>query len=55
MSAALYILGFVVLVTGLALAAHLLNVPREWIGVGIIILAGIGLLKGATRTRHSSR
>lgn len=49
----LYIVGFIVLITGLALGATLLNVPREWIGVGIIIMAGIAILTGATRFRRS--
>jgi hypothetical protein len=48
----LYIVGFIVLITGLAMGAHLLNVPREWIGVGIVILAGIAILTGASLFRR---
>jgi hypothetical protein len=52
MSFALYIVGFVVLITGMALGAQLLNVPRDWILVGVIIMAGIGILTGASIVRR---
>jgi predicted signal transduction protein with EAL and GGDEF domain len=51
-SFSLYMVGFIVLVAGLAMAAHLLNVPPRWIGVGVICLAGLGILTGVTSTRH---
>jgi hypothetical protein len=46
-----YLLGFFVLVIGLAGAAHLLDVPTEWIVVGVIVLIGIGILAATTRTK----
>lgn len=52
MSFSLYIVGFIVLIVGLALGAHLLNVPPKWIGVGVIVMAGIGILTGVTSTRR---
>ena len=52
MSFSLYMVGFVVLIIGLCLAAFLLHVPPRWIGVGVIIMAGIGILSGVTRTRR---
>lgn len=52
MSFGLYLVGFVVLIVGLALGAHLLHVPPRWIGVGVITLVGIGILTGVTRTRR---
>jgi hypothetical protein len=44
-----YLLGFFVLVIGLAGAAHLLDVPTEWIVVGVIVLIGIGILAASNR------
>jgi uncharacterized membrane protein YiaA len=46
-----YIIGFVVLIIGLGLAAYLLNVPTMWIAVGVIVLIGIGVLMATTRTK----
>ncbi|MDP9347810.1 MAG: hypothetical protein M3P24_01475 [Gemmatimonadota bacterium] len=46
-----YLLGFIVLVIGLAGAAHLAGVPSEWIVVGAIVLVGIGILTATTRTK----
>lgn len=44
-----YLVGFVILIIGLAIAAYLLNVPTMWIVVGAIILIGIGVLMATTR------
>lgn len=48
---ALYITGFLVLIVGLSWAAYLLGVPPIWIGVGVVVLLGIGILSAVTRTR----
>lgn len=47
-----YIFGFIVLIIGLALAAYLLNVPTTWIVVGVIVLIGLGILMGTSRTKR---
>ena len=52
MSFGIYMAGFVVLIVGLALGAFLLHVPPMWIGVGVIVLIGIGILTGVTSTRR---
>jgi hypothetical protein len=52
MSFGIYIGGFVVLIIGLALGAHMMHMPPKWIGVGVVILAGIGILSGVARTRQ---
>jgi hypothetical protein len=52
MSFGIYIVGFVVLIVGLALGAHMLHMPPKWIGVGVVILAGIGILSGVAHTRQ---
>lgn len=51
-SLAIYLIGFVVLVVGLAYGASLAGVPTQWIAAGVLVLIGIGIAKSATRTRH---
>ena len=46
-----YLIGFIVLIIGLAIAAFLLGVPHTWILVGVIVLIGIGILTGTSRTK----
>jgi hypothetical protein len=52
MSFALYLIGYLVLILGLALGAHLLHIPPRWIGVGAIIMVGIGIVSGVAHTRQ---
>ncbi|MGH7482397.1 MAG: hypothetical protein ACRELV_09595 [Longimicrobiales bacterium] len=47
-----YLVGFFIFVFGLAYAAYLLGAPPLWIGVGVIILLGLGVLMGTTRTKR---
>ncbi len=44
-----YLIGFIVLIVGLGIAAYLLNVPTMWILVGAIIMIGMGILMATTR------
>ncbi|MEO7367085.1 MAG: hypothetical protein ABIZ36_03960 [Gemmatimonadaceae bacterium] len=46
-----YLIGFVVLIIGLAVGAFLVGVPTTWIAVGVIVLIGIGILTGTSRTK----
>jgi uncharacterized membrane protein YiaA len=46
-----YMIGFVVLVLGLAIAAYLVNLPTMWIAVGVIVLVGLGILMATSRTK----
>lgn len=46
-----YLIGFIILILGLAIAAYLLNVPTMWIVVGVIVMIGIGILMGTSRTK----
>ncbi|HSL72555.1 MAG TPA: hypothetical protein VK864_20060 [Longimicrobiales bacterium] len=48
----IYLVGFIVLIVGLAIAANLLGVPSMWIGVGVIVLVGLGILTGVSRTKR---
>jgi hypothetical protein len=52
MSFGIYLLGFIVMIIGLAIGAHLAHVPNQWIGVGVLVLAGVGILMGVVRTRQ---
>ena len=38
MSFGLYIIGFIVLIVGLAIGANMLRIPQQWIGVGIVVM-----------------
>jgi hypothetical protein len=46
-----YLIGYIILVIGLAIAAFLLNLPPMWIGVGAIVMIGIGILTATSRTK----
>jgi len=50
-SFATYLIGFIILVVGLAFGAYLLNVPTTWIAVGVIVLIVVGVLMATSRTR----
>jgi hypothetical protein len=52
MSFGIYIVGYTILIIGLALGAHLLQVPQKWIGVGVVCLVGMAIIHGVTATRH---
>ena len=47
----IYLVGFIILIIGLALGAHLLGVPTLWIAVGVICLIGIGILSAVKKTQ----
>lgn len=52
MSFGIYLVGFIVMIIGLAIGAHLMHVPPRWIGVGVVVLAGLGILSGVAKTRN---
>jgi uncharacterized membrane protein YiaA len=52
MSFGIYIAGYVILIVGLAIGAHLLHVPQKWIAVGILCMIGIAIIHGVTATRQ---
>ena len=52
MSFALYLVGFLVFIAGLAMGAHMLHVAPRWIGVGVVVLTGIGIITAVTHTRR---
>ena len=46
-----FLIGFFILIVGVAVGAYLLNVPTQWIVVGVIIMLGIGVLMATSKTR----
>ena len=48
---AIFIVGFIILVAGLANGASIAGVSPQWIGVGVVVLVGIGVVMGVTKTR----
>jgi len=48
----IYILGFVILIAGLAYGASLAGLATQWIVVGVLVLIGLAVASGVTRTRH---
>jgi hypothetical protein len=48
----IYLFGFVLVILGLAWGAYSLGAPPLWIGIGAVILAGIGVVSGVSRTRY---
>lgn len=48
----IYIFGFVILIVGLALGAHMLGLPTAWIGIGVIVLIGLAVLMGVSKTKR---
>jgi hypothetical protein len=52
MSFGIYLVGFIVMIVGLAIGANMMHVPAQWIGVGVMVLVGLGILLGVTRTRQ---
>lgn len=50
-SLAIYLLGIVVLIGGLAYGASLAGLATQWIVVGAVVLLGIGIVTAVSRTR----
>jgi NADH:ubiquinone oxidoreductase subunit 6 (subunit J) len=51
MSFALYMLGFLIVIVGLAWGAMVAGVPQIYIMVGAVVLLGIGIVSAVKRTR----
>lgn len=51
-SLAIYIVGFIILIGGLAYGANMAGLSTQWIAVGVAVLMGIGVVMGVTRTRQ---
>jgi hypothetical protein len=51
MSFALYLLGFIIFVAGVAWALSVAGVSTTYITIAVVILVGLGIFTGVTRTR----
>jgi hypothetical protein len=52
MSFAIYAIGYLILIAGVAYLAHLMHIPQHYIVAGAIILVGIGVVTGVQTTRQ---
>lgn len=53
MSTAVYVVGFIVLLAGLAWAATIMGVPSIWITIGVVVVAGIAIIGLAGNLRDT--
>jgi hypothetical protein len=51
MSFALYLIGFLIVIAGLAWGAMVAGVPQTYILIGAVVLLGIGIISAVKRTR----
>lgn len=51
-SFALYLIGMIVVIGGLAYVAFLMLVPSQWIVAGAVVLLGLGIVGAVTHTRR---
>jgi hypothetical protein len=51
-SFALYIIGMVVVIGGLAWGASMAGLAPQWIAMGALVLLGIGIVSAVSRTRQ---
>jgi NhaP-type Na+/H+ or K+/H+ antiporter len=52
MSFALYVVGYLILIAGIAYLAHLMHIPQSYIVAIAVILAGVGVVTGVQSTRQ---
>jgi hypothetical protein len=52
MSFAIYVIGFLVMIVGLAMGGYYMHIAPHWIGVGVVVLVGLGILSGVAKTRQ---
>ena len=51
MSFGLYLIGYLIFALGVLYGEHLLHVPDRWVAVTALVLLGLGIASGVTRTR----
>jgi hypothetical protein len=47
-----YMIGMLIVAAALAYGASLLGVSTTWIVIGVLVLVGLGVMMGITRTRQ---
>lgn len=48
----IYLIGIVVLIAGLVIVGLYLHISTTWIVAGSIVILGIGIISGVSKTRH---
>ena len=51
-SFAIYLIGMIIVIGGLAYVATLMHVPNQWIIGSAVVLLGAGILGAVTKTRR---
>jgi hypothetical protein len=51
MSFAIYLIGFLILLIGVGWGMSVAGLPTIWIAVVMLVLLGIGIISGVSRTR----
>jgi hypothetical protein len=51
MNFTLYLIGFIIVIVGLAWGAMVAGVPQTYILIGVVVLFGLGILSAVKRTR----
>jgi peptidoglycan/LPS O-acetylase OafA/YrhL len=46
-----YLIGYIIFVIGLAVAAFYLNAPPLWIGIGLVVLIGFGIMMATQKEK----
>ena len=49
---AIYLIGMILVVAGLAYAAHLVGISQTWILIGVLVMLGLGVMGGVSKTRQ---
>ena len=49
---ALYMIGMVLVAAGLAYGAHLAGISETWIGIGVLVMLGLGVMGAVSKTRQ---
>lgn len=52
MSFSLYLIGFIVIIGGMAWGAARMGLSAVWIAIGAVVLLGLGIVSGVARTRQ---
>ena len=51
MSFAIYLVGFLIFIGGVAWGLVIMGVPQLYVGIACLILLGLGVITGVSRTR----
>ncbi len=48
----IWVIGYLIFLVGVAWAMVALGVPQQWVIIGTVILLGIGIITGVSRTKR---